>query len=167
MVIALYGVVLPQSAKAISNDFTKSQNYCIQPTCDVTLSKEIIETDTSPRLFASANLIEIANLPEPQAEESSYCSCVIGLNKRFGTNFKTLDGFARSIPTNSTVAAKSGFVVTYESRPGTKTGHIAYYVLDDDQKNITIEWESNFIQCKVSSGRKIPVNSTLIKGYIN
>ena len=45
MVIALYGVVLPQSAKAISNDFTKSQNYCIQSTCDVTLSKEITPTE--------------------------------------------------------------------------------------------------------------------------
>ena len=89
------------------------------------------------------------------------CSCVLGLNAHFGTNFHTLDGYARSIPTNSTVPAEMGFVITRESWKG----HISHYYHLGDV--IVIDWETNYVSCQMTSGRVIPVDSGLIKGYIN
>lgn len=98
-------------------------------------------------------------IKSPKKTTANYCSCVAGVNAHFGTHFKTLDGFARSIPTNSQIPASSGFVITRESWQG----HIAHYYLLGDQ--IIIDWEANYVSCKVSSGR--PLSNSLVKGFIN
>lgn len=118
--------------------------------------------------IASIKSEETIKIPEPKTQVKSFnpnCSCVTGLNAHFGTNFKTLDNFARSIPINSKIPADIGYVITYESRPGGQTGHIAHYYLLGNE--IVIDWEANYERCKVSSGRRLTVGSPLIKGYIN
>ena len=88
------------------------------------------------------------------------CSCVAGINNYYKTSFKTLDGYARSIPVSSKLPATTGFVITYESW----MGHIAHYYLDGEFIVIDAEW--NYIPCRFSSGRKLPISSPLIKGFL-
>lgn len=104
------------------------------------------------------------NLPsptEPLPKVVGQCSCVAGVNAYYKTNFKTLDGYARSIPTSSNLPSTTGFVITRDSW----MGHISHYYLDGDFIVIDAEW--NYVHCSFSTGRKIPVDSPLIKGYIN
>lgn len=90
-----------------------------------------------------------------------FCSCVSAINNFYKTDFKTVDGYARSIPVNSKTPAETGFVITYESW----MGHIAhYYRFGDD---LVIDYEANYQHCALSSGRILPIASPLIKGYIN
>lgn len=91
--------------------------------------------------------------------ENYACSCVLWINQTYGTNFKTLDRYARSIPTNSTSPRLSGFVVLMES----SLGHIAHYTLEG--QNLVLD-EANYETCKVTHGRTIPITDTRIKGYI-
>jgi hypothetical protein len=115
--------------------------------------------------IATDGIIRIPETTNQVQDSNINCNCVKALNQKFGTNFKTLDGFARSIPINSKVPAEIGFVITYESFPGTNTGHIAHYYKDYDE--IVLDWEANYERCQFSSGRRLPINSPLIKGYNN
>lgn len=124
---------------------------------------------TTKVAIASIQAGETITIPLPKVEVKNnvLCSCVQAINDHFGTNFKTTDAnhLAKSIPINSKTPAAMGFVITYESRPGTVTGHIGHYYLDGDE--IVIDWESNYDRCAVTSGRRLRVGSSLIKGYIN
>lgn len=92
---------------------------------------------------------------------SGQCNCLLAINTFYKTNFKTTDGYARSIPVNSKTPAETGFVITRESW----MGHIAHYYKSGDL--IVIDYEGNYERCRLSSGRTLPVASRLIKGYIN
>jgi hypothetical protein len=122
-------------------------------------------TKVSIASIKGGETITIDSKPRSQGKVNVLCSCVQALNAHFGTNFQTLDGFARSIPINSKTPASMGYVVTYESRPGASTGHIGHYYLEGSE--IVVDWEANYEKCKISSGRTLPVGSSLIKGYIN
>lgn len=87
------------------------------------------------------------------------CNCVLwaqanGLPKPWGF------GAAKNYPVNSLVPADTGFVVTYEG----PYGHMARYVLDGEW--LILE-ETNYPVCGYYKGRKLHINSPLIKGYIN
>lgn len=94
------------------------------------------------------------------SNQGPVCSCVSWVNWKYGTNLKTLDGYARSIPTNSKEPAMAGFVITRESW----AGHVGRYILDGDYLVLT---ESNYSKCRVTVGRRLSIFSPLIIGYIN
>lgn len=130
--------------------------------------QEVYRSSTNQYLVGGVALnpgyaLETPPLPIPKLKVQ-VCSCVAGINAHYGTNFRTLDGFARSIPTNSSTPAATGFVVTFES----SGGHIAhYYTLGS---KIIVDWEINYTHlvpgdCPVTSGRELP--AALVKGFIN
>jgi hypothetical protein len=87
-----------------------------------------------------------------------YCSC-IKYAQSIGLGISGY-GYARNYPVNSHTPAQSGFVLTRES----VYGHIAYYVLQGG--NLVLQ-EANYSKCRLTTGRILPVNSSLIRGYIN
>ena len=90
------------------------------------------------------------------------CSCV-AFAQSLGLKLSGY-GLAKNYPAPGKIPASSGFVATYESRPGTNTGHLAFYILNGEYLILT---EANYVGCRITSGRRLPVNSPLIRGYIN
>lgn len=86
------------------------------------------------------------------------CSCVL-YAQSVGLKLSGY-GNARNYPVNSKVPAESGFVVTYESG----RGHMAHYVKIGLFLRLD---ESNYDTCRITYGRLLPINSKVIKGYIN
>jgi len=91
-------------------------------------------------------------------QSKTYCSCVI-YAQSLGLGISGY-GAARNYPINSLVPAQSGFVFTHESG----YGHVAYYVLQGE--NLLLQ-EANYQRCRLTTGRLLPVNSGLIRGYVN
>lgn len=99
------------------------------------------------------------------ATNTQKCSCVTYLNAYYGTNIRTVDGYARSIVVKSKLPSTTGFVVTYESG----AGHIAHYYSDGDYIVLDAEWNyQHFVagDCPMTSGRRIKADSLIIKGYL-
>lgn len=93
----------------------------------------------------------------------SYCNCVLYAQSQ-GLGLSGY-GLAKNYPINSLTPGLSGWVVTYESRPGPiVTGHIAKYILDNEELVLD---EDNYKSCQVTKGRRLSIHSPLIKGYIN
>lgn len=86
------------------------------------------------------------------------CNCVLWAQSQ-GLDVQGY-GYAKNYPVNSQVPALYGFVVTYESY----AGHVALYYLDGS--DLVLD-EANYVSCRITSGRRLPVGSPLIKGYIN
>lgn len=129
-------------------------------------SEEVIEKVTKDYELAQAKL------RAKKAHIGSYqgikCSCVLGINAYYGTNFHTtnVSHTAISIPINSYVPAETGFAITYES----KAGHIIHYYKLGDVIVVDAEWNyKHFVRgdCPMTSGRIISIGSSVIKGYIN
>lgn len=88
----------------------------------------------------------------------SSCSCVS--YAKYKTGFTKSIGAARNWPINSNTPAKGAVIVTYESALG-HVGVVSHW----DASYVYLESEANYSRCKMTYGRKIPVNSKLIKGY--
>lgn len=79
------------------------------------------------------------------------------------TGIDTIKGLARNVPTNSKVPQVGGAVKTAESR----AGHIAVVIGIEGSDLILAE--ANYYNTKngnITSGRRLPMNSPLIRGYI-
>lgn len=87
------------------------------------------------------------------------CYCAWYLEVKYGIP-KTPLGYAGSYKPGSTTPSAQGFVLTYES----SKGHIAHYTL---QGNILLlDDEANYVTCRVTHTRTLPVSSPLIRGYL-
>lgn len=128
------------------------QDSIQKPYCDPVLNAGQDPQDCFYQASKRSNLAENTGF--------NSCSCVSYAKFKSKLGIRTLDGFARSIPINSTVPADSGLVITFESL----YGHVALY---RRVGAILILDESNYSHCKVTTGRELPVGSALIKGYIN
>lgn len=85
------------------------------------------------------------------------CSCVLWAQAQ-GMALKGY-GAARNYPVSSKTPEAAGFVVTYESG----LGHMAAYRLEGEWLVMS---EANYVRCTVTHGRRLRVDSPLIKGYI-
>lgn len=103
------------------------------------------------------------NIPTPKKPEyRSYsktvkCSCV--LYARLITGLNESVGLAKNWPINSKYPTIGGVVVTSEG----KVGHVA--VIKDIKDGKLILDESNWVSCTITSGRELPIDSPLIRGY--
>lgn len=86
------------------------------------------------------------------------CNCVSYVQFRTGGKAATGIGIARNHPINSRMCIVNAIIVTYESRQG----HVGI-VADCDENEVTID-DYNFVHCGHTI-RKVPLNSSLIKGY--
>ena len=77
-------------------------------------------------------------------------------------NLKTRDGWARTIKTNTQVPAIGSIVLTRESW----TGHVAYVVDIDYQRGELILAEQNYKRGYYTVGRRLPLTSRKIVGYV-
>lgn len=87
-----------------------------------------------------------------------HCNCVSYVQFRTGGKAATGIGFARNHPINSRICIVGAIIVTYESR----MGHVGI-VANCDEKEVTID-DYNYVHCGHTI-RKLPLNSSLIKGY--
>lgn len=88
----------------------------------------------------------------------SSCSCVS--YAKYKTGFTQSIGNARNWPTNSDQPSIGAVIVTYESARG-HVGIVSHW----DASYVYLESEANYASCRMTYGRKIPINSPLIKGY--
>lgn len=86
------------------------------------------------------------------------CSCVS--YAKFKTGFTQSIGKARNWPTNSDTPSRGAVIVTYESSAG-HVGIVSHW----DDTYVYLESEANYSRCKMTYGRKIAINSSIIKGY--
>lgn len=129
---------------------------------EITIAREY---DAEQKRIAAANEARrLASLRKSQPQNLATgvgkypCNCVLWAQ----ANGLGISGYgaARNYPVNSKIPAATGFVVTYESSPG----HIAKYTLVGEYLLLQ---EANYYRCQITTNRLLPVNSTLIKGYIN
>lgn len=125
---------------------------------------------SEPRYVNGPLLSEFGNQakPNPQAKarntkavrkvSTGYCSCVLYVKAKIG--YTKSVGFARNWPTNSRTPSKGAVIVTYESRSG-HVGIVSHF----DDTYVYLESEANYSRCKLTYGRKIAINSSIIKGY--
>ena len=91
------------------------------------------------------------------------CNCTMYLWNKYKDPRIKGHGTAKNIPVWSQPPYPTGYVVTYESAPGTITGHLAMYKLNENNQVEIID-EANYESCAVTSGRI--VNPSVIKGFI-
>lgn len=96
--------------------------------------------------------------PTVKRVKGNYCSCVLYVKAKIG--YTKSVGAARNFPVNSHTPSVGAVIVTYESRVG-HVGIVSHW----DDKYVYLESEANYSRCKITYGRKIPLNSKLIKGY--
>lgn len=124
-------------------------------------------------LTASAN---VDQAPSPDAEPASQpsvvpaqtrraipngynpCSCVSWA--KYKTGFSQSIGAAHNWPVNSDQPAEGAVIITYESGLG-HVGIVSHW----DDTYVYLGSEANFTRCRISYGRKLPINSKVIKGY--
>jgi len=119
-----------------------------------------------PKYVLSPHLSELQKIPsKPIVSKSKgiktsgqYCSCVLYVKAKIG--YTKSVGAARNWPTNSNTPSKGAVIVTYESRSG-HVGIVSHF----DDTYVYLESEANYSRCKITYGRKLPLNSPLIKGY--
>jgi len=88
------------------------------------------------------------------------CSCISFL-RASGINVpRTLNGRANTLPVTHSIPSVGDIVVTYESA----WGHAAH--VDAIVDNFLILSEANYTPCKSTKGRKLHVDSPVIKGYL-
>lgn len=127
---------------------------------------EIDPSLSQPRYVLSPQLSELQKVsPKPIAPKSKrsktsgqYCSCVLYVKAKIG--YTKSVGAARNFPINSSIPVKGAVIVTFESR----VGHVGI-VSHSDDTYVYLESEANYSRCKVTYGRKIALNSSVIKGY--
>lgn len=90
---------------------------------------------------------------------TNLCNCVMYLWDKYHDPRIRGFGLAKNIAVWSIVPYSTGYVITYES----SAGHIALYRVNE-QGQIEVIDEANYINCQYSSGRIIDPN--IIKGYL-
>lgn len=95
-----------------------------------------------------------------KATYSTACSCVNFVRAHSRARVGSV-GYARNWPVNSRTPKVGGVVVTRESR----AGHVA--LITHVGNGYIVVKEANYRPCAITSGRKIPINSSLIKGFYN
>lgn len=102
-------------------------------------------------------------LPEPPVTlynapgASIRCSCILYVKGLLGVTESW--GHAKNLKPNS-FEPKIGSVVITREGPG----HVALIVDIKDGKLILNE--SNYVKCKITKGRELPIDSPLIRGYL-
>lgn len=93
-----------------------------------------------------------------QQTSLNLCSCVLYLEQKYGFNIGSI-GQAKNWPINSQTPEVGEVVITSESN----LGHVAK-IMDIREGNLILD-ESNYSKCQHTTGRKLPIDSPLIKGY--
>lgn len=85
------------------------------------------------------------------------CNCVLFAKTMLG--IKESLGVAKDIKPTSPVPYVGGLVITNES----EFGHVA--VITEIKNGYLYLTESNYVHCKITYNRKLPIDSQKIKGY--
>ena len=101
---------------------------------------------------------KIVGTKKVQNAPYGYCSCVIFVKAQIG--YTKPVGLARNFPVNSHTPTSGAVIVTYESRAG-HVGIVSHF----DANWVYLKAEANYSRCEITYGRKIAINSKLIKGY--
>lgn len=137
------------------------------------LNKPLIETDIQPKIVLSPlpedfhkeikptptkPKSETKTTPKTPSKKTGQCSCVNYVKSKIG--YTKSVGAARNWPINSKVPTKGAVIVTFESKAG-HVGIVDHY----DSEYVYLESEANYEKCTLTFGRKIKINSPVIKGY--
>lgn len=147
----LIGVLIGLSLTITANAQAPTEKF----SRDMTLYKPACDAILHP-MQDKEDCFYKAPVPKPIIKKHA-CNCVLWAQ----ANGLDISGYgaAKNYPVTSSPPEDVGFVVTYE---GT-LGHIAKYTRSGDYLILD---EANYVECTITSGRKLPINSQLIKGYI-
>lgn len=156
-IIVALGVLSAREAKSIIYESTQE----IQ-TIEVSGNREN-DTGNLPQVRTAEAEPEperIVSKVSSQTYSGLACSCYLWAVHKTGRTDLLGYRLAKNIPVNSDTPTIGGLVVTYEGW----AGHIA--IIQDIQGDELILDEANYSRCRVTSGRKLNINNSLIKGYI-
>jgi len=141
----------------LSFAFFANASTSADSTLQIQPEREIIQKTYQPikyKYFVIPNVKQEYTLSERS-------SCVSYFKSKFGiTKSLSPTGLAKDIPIDTKTPAIGLGMVSYES----DLGHIS--IVTNIEDGMLVLEESNYLKGQVTFGRKLPIDSPLIKGYI-